>query len=53
MNSIECNFCKKENLFTDDEIRKSGKGELITCENCSRSIIIAFNNKKYYKNVDK
>ena len=51
MNKIECNFCKKTNLFDDTKMRKSGKGLLITCEYCKRAIWCGYNNDIYYEKV--
>lgn len=53
MNSIQCNFCKKQNLFEDNNIIKSGKAELIRCEYCHRSITVKFKKETYYKIIDK
>lgn len=48
MNKIKCDFCKKENVFEDNRIKKSGKAEIIICEHCKRSITVGFNGEKYY-----
>jgi len=53
MNSIKCNFCKKENLFATNKVRKSGKAEIIACNHCQRAITVSFNGNKYYNVVDK
>lgn len=53
MNSIQCDFCKKQNLFNDNKISKSGKAELIRCEYCHRSITVKFKKEIYYKVIDK
>ena len=53
MKKIECEFCHKVNIFSNDRMRKSGNAEIVCCEYCKRAIFVSFKGKKYYEEIKK
>lgn len=52
MNKIECGFCHKTSLFTDDNITSAGKDKFIRCKKCGRSIFVQHKEERYYEVID-
>lgn len=52
MYSIKCDFCKKENEFTEDKLNNNKKVKIMYCQKCGRSICLEHNGEKYYEEID-
>jgi hypothetical protein len=51
MYTIKCEYCNKDNIFNDSNIRESGTAKFVSCRECRRTIFVESRGKKYYKKV--